>query len=750
MEIWCSEAQERYVIGILQENLPRFEALCERENAPFAVVGHTTSKDELVLNDNHFQNSPIHIPLSVLLGKPPQMHRVAEHVHVDQTPFNTANLNLKEAAYRVLRLPTVASKSFLITIGDRSITGLVARDQMVGPWQVPVADVAVTTAAFDTLVGEAMAMGERTPLALLNAAASGRMAIGEVLTNMAAANIAKIGDIKLSANWMVAANYPGEGARLYDTVQAVGKELCPQLGIAIPVGKDSMSMQARWSQGDKEETVTSPLSLVVTGFSPVNNAAKTLTPQLRTDKGPTELWLLDLGQGQNRLGGSALAYVYGELGKTPPDLDDPGQLKAFFQAIQKMNQEGLLLAYHDRSDGGLWATICEMAFAGRMGVNVDISAVDSNPMRALFSEELGAVVQIRSADRAAFEKVLQIHGLADCAHQLGAHIADMHIQVRSEGELLLSEDLLELLAAWTETSHHIQSMRDNPESARQERESLLDPANTGLQAKLSFDPVNSASPSGPRPRMAILREQGVNGQVEMAAAFDRAGFEAVDVHMNDLRAGRVKLADFRGLVACGGFSYGDVLGAGGGWAKSILFNESLRAQFQAFFHRLDSFSLGVCNGCQMMAQLRDLIPGAEHWPQFLRNTSSQFEARLTQVEVLESPSLFFKGMEGSTMPIPVAHGEGRVFFDRPDGASKSHAAMRFVDSTCRATEHFPENPNGSGGGLTAFASEDGRATIMMPHPERAFRTVQHSWHPDHWGEDGPWMRLFRNARNWVG
>jgi phosphoribosylformylglycinamidine synthase len=750
MEIWCSEAQERYVIGILDQNLPVFAAMCARENAPYAMVGRTTSKDELVLNDTHFKNAPIEMPLSMLLGKPPQMHRVAEHVHVDRVPVDTALLDIKEAAHRVLRLPTVASKAFLITIGDRSITGLVARDQMVGPWQIPVADVAVTTAAFDTLCGEAMAMGERTPVALLDAAASGRMAIGEVITNIAAANIGEMGNIKLSANWMVAANYHGEGARLYDTVQAVGKELCPALGIAIPVGKDSMSMQARWSGEAEDSQVTSPLSLVVTGFSPVHNAAKTLSPELRTDRGETELWLLDLGEGRNRLGASALAYVFDVLGQTPPDLNDPALLKGFFNAIQSLNEKNLLLAYHDRSDGGLWATVCEMAFAGRTGLDVDVTALDADPVRALFTEELGAVVQIRSDDQAAFLAQIDVHGLSKCTHRIGRLNTHAELSVRVGQKVLLSEDLFDLLKLWTETSHQIQSLRDNPDCADQERESLLNKDNTGLHARLSFDPSETSSVPAERPRMAILREQGVNGQVEMAAAFDRAGFEAVDVHMNDLRTGRIRLQDFKGLVACGGFSYGDVLGAGGGWAKSILFSETLRGEFKAFFHREDTFALGVCNGCQMLAQLRDLIPGAGHWPRFLRNTSAQFESRLSQVEVLDSPSILFKGMAGSVMPIPVAHGEGRVAFDNEEAAQACEAALRFVDSKGQGTTHFPENPNGSAGGLTAFTSADGRATIMMPHPERAFRTVQHSWHPDNWGEDGPWIRLFRNARSWVG
>jgi len=750
MEIWCSEAQERYVIGILDENLPTFAAMCARENAPFAVVGRTTNNDELVLNDTHFENAPIDMPLSMLLGKPPLVHREDDHIEIERTPLNTADINIVDAATRVLRLPTVASKSFLITIGDRSITGMVARDQMVGPWQVPVADVAVTTASFDTLHGEAMSMGERTPIALLDAAASGRMAIGEAITNIAAADIQSMGDIKLSANWMVAAGHAGEGARLYDTVHAIGKELCPKLGIAIPVGKDSMSMRAKWTEGETEEQVTSPLSLVVTAFAPVQNSRKTLTPELRTDQGETDLWLIDLGHGRNRLGASALAYVYDELGQTAPNLDRAESLLGFFAAIQQLNTDGKLLAYHDRSDGGLWATVCEMAFAGRTGIQLDIAAVDDDPIRGLFAEELGAVVQVRRSDRQAFTEIMTTHGLETCSHRIGEPQSSRQVCIQSGEHELIDESLLSLYAHWTETSHHIQKLRDNPRCAEQERELNLSPEHAGLTASLTFDADEDFGPFETRPRVAILREQGVNGQVEMAAAFDRAGFESVDVHMSDLREGRVHLRDFTGIVACGGFSYGDVLGAGGGWAKPILFSDTLREEFRSFFHRLDTFSLGVCNGCQMLSQLSELIPGAEHWPRFVKNTSAQFEARLAQVEILDSSSILFQGMQGSILPIPVAHGEGLAQFRNAEQESQAQAAARYVNAQGNATEHYPENPNGSHGGLTAFTSTDGRATIMMPHPERAFRTVQHSWHPDDWGEDGPWMRLFRNARNWVG
>ena len=750
MEIWCSEAQERYVIGILDENLKQFAAMCERENAPFAVVGRTTNRDELVLNDRHFQNKPIDMPLSMLLGKPPQMQREASRRSVTSVSFDTGQIRLDEAARRVLQLPTVASKSFLITIGDRTITGLVARDQMVGPWQVPVADVAVTTSSFDSTRGEAMAMGERTPLALLDAAASGRMAIGEAITNIAAAPIGKLGDIKLSANWMVAADHPGEGARLYDTVAAVGLEVCPELGIAIPVGKDSMSMRAKWTDDQGDHQVTAPLSLVVTAFAPVTDATAVLTPELKRDL-DTDLWLIDLGHGQNRLGGSALAYVFGALGHQSPNLDDTGALKRFFEAIQRLNEAGQVLAYHDRSDGGLFATVVEMAFAGRTGIELDVSSLGSDPIRALFAEELGAVVQVSGRHRDAFIEAMSAAGLGGSVHRIGAIRADQAVRIQHDDARVFDQDLTTLLGYWTETSHRIQSLRDNPICADEERESMLNPGNSGLFADLRFEP-SQAEPFSGRPRVAVLREQGVNGQIEMAAAFDRAGFDAVDVHMNDLRSGTVSLGDFKGLVACGGFSYGDVLGAGGGWAKSILYSPALRAEFAAFFGRDDTFTLGVCNGCQMLSQLKELIPGAAHWPRFVRNQSAQFEARLAQVEVLESPSILLRGMAGSFMPIPVAHGEGYTEFDTPDHAERAEtcAAIRYVDCNRNATTHYPENPNGSPQGFTAFTSTDGRVTIMMPHPERAFRTVQFSWCPEEWAEDGPWMQLFRNAREWVG
>lgn len=754
MAIWCNESQERYVMAVSDEKLAQFKAFCERERCPYAVLGKATAEKQLTVTDRHFDNSPVDMPLEVLLGKPPKMVRDVKHVHVKQMGFDAdGEIHTDEAVKRVLRLPAVASKSFLITIGDRSITGMVARDQMVGPWQVPVADVAVTTSSYTGYTGEAMSMGERTPLALVKPAASGRMAIGEALTNIAATAIEKLSDVKLSANWMAACGVPGEDAALFDTVKAVGEELCPTLDLCIPVGKDSLSMKTVWEQSGDQRQMTAPLSLIVSAFAPVVDVRKTLTPQLRTDLGDTELILIDLGAGKNRMGGSALAQVYNQVGNTAPDLDDPAVFKAFFKAIQKLNQAGLITAYHDRSDGGLFITLAEMAFAGRCGLNVQIDGINgSHPNATLFSEELGAVIEVRKQDRAAVLDSLTKAGLGNISHLIGRPTRSKSIDIYHGDDLIYSGDRAELHAIWASTSYEMQKLRDNPVCAEQEFQTVRDEANTGLFAKLSYD-VNEdvAAPyiaKGERPSVAILREQGVNGQIEMAAAFHRAGFKTIDVHMSDLQAGRVDLADFKGLVACGGFSYGDVLGAGGGWAKSVLFNNQLRDMFEGFFQRDDSFSLGVCNGCQMLSQLKDLIPGAEHWPQFKRNLSEQFEARVAMVEVLESPSILLQGMAGSQMPIAVAHGEGRAQFAGDIPAQG--LAMRYVDPQGAATEHYPYNPNGSPAGITGLTTADGRATIMMPHPERVFRAVQHSWAPDEWEEDGSWMRLFRNARVWVG
>jgi phosphoribosylformylglycinamidine synthase len=757
MQVWCNESQERYVLAVEPAHLPEFEALCERERCPCAVIGVATEQQQLVLGDSHFDNSPIDLPMSLLLGKAPKMVRDVQRTPVANNEFSTASLDVREAVYRVLRLPGVANKTFLITIGDRSVTGMVTRDQMVGPWQVPVADVAVTASDYSGYTGEAMAMGERTPLALLHGPASGRMAVGEALTNIAASHIEDIGRIALSANWMAPAGHPGEDAILFDTVKAVGKELCPALGIAIPVGKDSMSMKSVWGEAG-EQAVTAPLSLVISAFAPVADVRKTLTPQLRTDQGDTELLLIDLGEGNNRLGGSALAQVYKQLGRTPPDLDNAALLRGFFAAVQALNAAGLLLAYHDRSDGGLLVSICEMAFAGHAGVSLvlDNSGVDAATQ--LFSEELGAVLQLRHEDTAAVLAVLKKHGLDVVSRVIGTLNSDDRVEVEVNGQSVLSETRVDLQRAWSETTLQIQTLRDNPACAQQEFDGLLDTDDAGVRPLVRFDMNEDvAAPmiaTGVRPPVAILREQGVNGQVEMAAAFDRAGFDAVDVHMSDLLSGRVSLDAFKGMVACGGFSYGDVLGAGQGWAKSVLFHAQLRDMFAAFFARQDSFSLGVCNGCQMLSTLRELIPGAGHWPRFIRNKSEQFEARFSRLEILSSPSLFFAGMQGSVLPVAVAHGEGCAEF--ADGTSAEAAqqaglvAARYLDGHGNVAEKYPYNPNGSALGITGLTTADGRATIMMPHPERVFRSVTHSWHPDEWGEDSPWMRMFRNARVWTG
>jgi phosphoribosylformylglycinamidine synthase len=758
MQIWCNEAQERYVLAIARDSLERFAALCERERCPFAVVGHATQAQRLAVDDPLFGNTPVDMELSVLLGKPPKMLRQAQRLKRRLPALDLSGIRLEEAALRVLRLPAVADKTFLISIGDRTVGGLCSRDQMVGPWQVPVADVAVTLMGFRTARGEAMAIGERTPLALIDAPASGRMAVGEALTNIAAAPIERIGDVKLSANWMAPAGHAGEDAALYDTVRAVGLELCPALGISIPVGKDSMSMRTSWRADGALRQVTAPVSLVVSAFAPCIDARRVLTPQLRALSEDTVLLLADLGGGRNRLGGSALAQVYGQLGTDAPDVDDPAALKAFFDAIQRLNQDGRLLAYHDRSDGGLFVSLCEMMFASHVGVSVDIDPIagSAGPLAALFSEELGAVLQVRRADAERAQAVFRAAGLGGQVHALGAINRQGRLIVRAGGRVLYSALGSALQRAWSETTWRMQSLRDNPECAREEYDRLLDAADPGLHASLSFDPAEDIAAKyiarGARPRIAILREQGVNGQIEMAAAFDRAGFDAMDVHMSDIIAGRASLEDFRGVVACGGFSYGDVLGAGEGWAKSILFNARARDAFDAFFKRGDTFALGVCNGCQMMSNLRQLIPGAQDWPHFVRNRSEQFEARVAMVEVQPTASLFFAGMEGSRMPIAVAHGEGYAEFRDPVHlrAGAPLVALRFVDNRGQPTERYPFNPNGSPQGITGLTTADGRFTILMPHPERVFRTVQNSWHPDDWGEDGPWMRMFRNARKWVG
>ncbi|MEH6367088.1 MAG: phosphoribosylformylglycinamidine synthase [Pseudomonas marincola] len=760
LEIWCNESQERYVLAVDAKDFERFKAICERERCPFAVVGEATEEQHLTVADSHFDNNAVDMPLNVLLGKAPRMHREATREAELGDDFDPAKVELSEAISRVLRHPAVASKNFLITIGDRTITGLVARDQMVGPWQVPVADCAVTATSFDAYTGEAMAMGERTPLALLDAPASGRMAIGETLTNMACAKIGKISDIKLSANWMAAAGHPGEDARLYDTVKAVGMELCPELGITIPVGKDSMSMKTRWQDDGAEKSVTSPMSLIVTGFAPVTDIRQTLTPELRMDRGETDLILIDLGRGQNRMGASILAQVYGKMGKQAPDVDDAEDLKAFFAVMQGLNRDNLLLSYHDRSDGGLLATVLEMAFAGHCGLNLQLDALAQNldeVAGVLFNEELGAVIQVHQDVTAEVLSQFSAAGLADCVSVIGQPVNNGEVLISYHGEKVFTGERRMLQREWSSTSYQIQRLRDNAECADQEFDALLEEDNPGLSAKLGFDVnENISAPyikKGLRPQIAVLREQGVNGQVEMAAAFDRAGFNAIDVHMSDILSGRVSLEQFKGMVACGGFSYGDVLGAGEGWAKSILFNSRARDQFSAFFDRKDSFSLGVCNGCQMLSNLHELIPGSEFWPHFVRNRSEQFEARVAMVQVQESASIFLQGMAGSRMPIAIAHGEGHAEFESEEALLEADlsgcVAMRFVDNHGKVTENYPANPNGSPRGITGLTSRDGRVTIMMPHPERVFRAVQNSWAPDEWNEDGAWLRMFRNARVWA-
>jgi phosphoribosylformylglycinamidine synthase len=758
MEIWCNEAQERYVLAIKPQDMPQFQSICERERCPYAVVGEATEELELVLGDGYFDNTPIDMPLEVLLGKPPKMLRDVHHHTFHKPELELNDVDIKEAAYRLMGLPSVAAKQFLITIGDRSVTGLVARDQLVGPWQVPVADVGVTTSSFDVLHGEAMAIGERAPVALLHHAASARMAVGEALTNIAAAPINALGDIVLSANWMAPAGHPGEDAGLFEAVKAVGMELCPQLGIAIPVGKDSMSMKTVWHQEGEQREVTAPLSLIVSAFAPVRDVRKTLTPQLHTDAGDTDLILIDLGKGQNRLGASCLAQVYKQLGHHAADLDDPHGLKVFFELIQSLNAKDLLLAYHDRSDGGLFVTVCEMAFAGHCGVTIQLDDVDDSPLTGLFAEELGAVLQVRHSDTDDVLAWCHDAGLGHYTHVIGTLNDDDVIRFTYDHKSVLDEPRIELQRAWWETSWKIQSLRDNPECAEQEYDSLLDRDDPGLSASLTFDhDEDVCAPyiqGGTRPAVAVLREQGVNGHVEMAAAFDRAGFRAVDVHMSDIITGRVVLGDFKGLVACGGFSYGDVLGAGGGWAKSILFNRRARDEFAAYFERDDTFALGVCNGCQMMAGLRELIPGSSHWPRFVRNLSEQFEARYVMVEIQDSPSMLFAGMAGSRLPIVVAHGEGRAEFDtkvEAQQAQEQHlVTLSYVDHDGNPSTRYPFNPNGSQLGITGLTNTDGRFNIMMPHPERVFRAVQCSWYPNDWRDDSPWLRLFRNARVWLG
>ena len=752
LALWCNESQERYVLAVEPENLEVFRAFCERERCPFAVVGVATEEQHIAVADGYFDNAPVDLPMSVLFGKPPKMHRSVERQSPITSPLDI-QCTFADALDRVLSHPTVASKSFLITIGDRSITGTVAQDQMVGPWQVPVADCAVTTVDYRGYAGEAMAMGERTPVALISGPASGRLAVAEAITNLAGTAIGQLSDIKLSANWMCAAGYRDHDAILYDTVEAVGMQFCPDLGLTIPVGKDSMSMRTAWSDGE-EKSVTAPVSLIVSAFTPVTDVRRTVTPQLVHDT-EAPILLLDLGRGANRLGGSVLAQSFGQLGDRCPDVD-AASVRALFELIQWAVAEGALHAYHDRSDGGALVAVLEMAFAGHAGLELSLPMSSEQLLGAMFSEEIGAVVQVKATRADDFVSRCKSLGLEDCIVPLGFANDSDAITVGVEEGIVLAESRTALHKLWARTSYEIQKLRDNPECAEQEYQGIRadDP---GMSVRLTFDQNdNIAAPYlkvNTKPKFAILREQGVNGQVEMAAAFDRAGFDAVDVHMSDLVSGRLGLQDFKGLVACGGFSFGDVLGAGSGWAKSILFNQALSDQFQAFFERNDTLSLGVCNGCQMLSQLAPLIPGTAHWPRFHRNTSEQFEARVALVEVMESPSVLLQGMQGSVLPIAVAHGEGRAQWNdvnsQAQALNSGLVSLRYVDNDLRATEIYPSNPNGSPAGVTGFCSDDGRVTIMMPHPERVFRAVQNSWCPADWQEDGAWMRLFRNARVWM-
>ncbi|PCJ46443.1 MAG: phosphoribosylformylglycinamidine synthase [Gammaproteobacteria bacterium] len=767
VEIWCNEAQERYVMAIAEKNLQQFEAICKRERCPYALVGVATKELHLSLSDSHFavisedpiDSKPIDMPMDVLFGKPPKMHRnVTSRKVVTKALIIDADLN--EMVKRVLSLPAVADKTFLVSIGDRSITGMIARDQMVGPWQVPVADCAVTTVTLNSTTGEAMAMGERTPIALLDYAASARMAVAESITNIASAAINDISDIKLSANWMCAAGSEGEDAGLYEAVKAIGMELCPALGICIPVGKDSMSMRSTWQDDVEGQTidksVTAPLSLIITAFSPVTDVRKSLTPQLRRACGETSLLLIDLGSGKNRLGASALAQVFKQQGEVPADCDDPAKLKAFFESIQRLNSDNKLLAYHDRSDGGLLATVVEMMFAGAAGVELDLSSLSDDSQAVLFNEELGAVIQVKTSDVESIVEQLKAAGLADCVHNIGGLSDDNNLSIHQNGEQIYQNSRQTLREIWSQTTFHMQSLRDNSDCAKEEQAARLDMANPGITPKLTFDPSEDIAADflqSTRPAVAILREQGVNGQLEMAAAFDRAGFKTVDVHMSDIITGKVDLLNFKGLVACGGFSYGDVLGAGEGWAKSVLYNQQARDQFEQFFNRPDTFTLGICNGCQMLSNLKSLIPGTDHWPHFVRNRSEQFEGRVCMVEIEESPSIFLTSMAGSQLPIAIAHGEGRAQFANDDHQmscdNSGLVVARYVDNYGNVTNQYPSNPNGAAEAMSGLTSEDGRVTIMMPHPERVYRTVQNSWAPDDWQEDGPWMRMFRNARVWV-
>jgi phosphoribosylformylglycinamidine synthase len=756
MELWCNESQERYVLCVDAQKLGDFAATCERERCPFAVIGELDDTGVLVLEDKKNGTRPVDLPLEVLLGKAPKMLRDVQRVEPPQAAFDTSTLDARDAAYRLLRFPAIADKTFLISIGDRTVGGMISRDQMVGPWQVPVADVAVTISDYFGHTGEAMAMGERTPVAVLDAPASGRLAVGESLTNILAADVGSLSNVRLSANWMAACGEPGEDAALYATVHAVGEELCPALGIAIPVGKDSLSMKTTWTDGGAKKSVVAPVSLVVSAFAPVGDVRRTWTPQLRTDLGATTLLLVDLGNGRNRLGSSCLAQVFGALGATPADLDDPARLTSLAAALAELRARNLVLAYHDRSDGSTFVTLVEMAFAGHCGLDVKLPAGANGAAGALFAEELGVVLQVKSENAADVQAILARHGLGAHTHAVGAPTRDMRVRIESQG-VRLDERWEDLRRAWSETSYRMRERRDEPNCAREEFAAACDTGAPGLHVALTFDPdedlvapyVHTA-----RPKVAILREQGVNSQVEMGAVFERAGFESHDVHMTDVLSGRIGLGEFRGLVACGGFSYGDVLGAGEGWAKSILYHSRTRDEFEEFLARRDTFTLGVCNGCQMFAALKEIVPGAAKWPRFVRNRGEQFEGRFSLTELQASPSVFFAGMHGSMLPIAVAHGEGRAEFasdaDAQTFSASGLVAARYVEGNRKVASTYPANPNGSPFGIAAITNADGRVTLTMPHPERSFRYAINSWRPDGAGEYSGWFRMFQNARRWVG
>jgi phosphoribosylformylglycinamidine synthase len=754
MELWCNESQERYILTIEAERLDDFLALCRRERCPVAVLGELTAERVLRIDDAEFGNTPVAMPMDLLFGKPPKMTREARLSAPSFEAWSAAAIDIGEALERVLAFPAVADKSFLIHIGDRSVGGLVARDQLVGPWQVPVSDVAVTAAGFAACTGEALAVGERTPVAVRHGPASARLAVAEAVLNILAADIAQLTDIRLSANWMAAAGHADDDADLYAMVRSVGESFCPSLGLAIPVGKDSLSMRTAWSDAEGDKAVTAPVSLVVSAFAPVQDIRRTLTPELVRDR-ETLLLFVDLAGGRQRLGGSCLAQTHSRFGGQPADVDDPAVLRAFFSAQRALREAGLVLAYHDRSDGGLVTTLLEMAFAGRVGLDIELPADAADPAAYLFNEEPGVVIQIEAQQRERVVRELAAQG-CDRVHAIALPRADGRIVIGQAGRRLYEAQRRDLHARWSELSYRMQALRDDPECAREAYETTLDEADPGLNADVRFTLPSMDLPirrAAARPPVAVLREQGVNGQREMAAALDRAGFEAHDVHMSDLMAGRTDLAGYVGLVACGGFSYGDVLGAGEGWAKSILHNADIRDMFRRYFERADTFALGVCNGCQMLAALKTLIPGADTWPRFVRNRSDQFEARLSLVTIEAGPSVLLRGMAGSRLPVVTAHGEGRAEFADDAGfrhCEQTLAALRYVDNHGRRTDRYPANPNGSPAGIAGLASSDGRVTIMMPHPERVFRTAQLSWHPADWGECSPWQQLFDNARHWVG